>query len=254
MKFIYYNITKMSFIKESTISDNPELIREQEDEELLSSSSSTSSTASSSSSSSEDSSDSDVDQGPSRWQHWEKWQGPWYKKNMLNNKIIPRSGKTVNLLPCDSDNTISISMEAVALSPTIQNMINDFGTDNTSPIPLVEITTITAKKIVEYLEYLYDNPKNTDWNINTKQEFSDWEKQFREVDYNLLDDLCLASNFLDIKPLLKLCCNRIAMILENIEPENMGHTCAELFGTANDIPEDEYKQMMEDHDKYFTSQ
>jgi S-phase kinase-associated protein 1 len=189
---------------------------------------------------------------PSKWQHWKRWTGP----ETIKDKIIePRTGKKIKLLPCDSNDNIDISFEAYALSETLLNMSNDVDMSNGNDIciPLVEINIATTKKIVEYLEYLYDNPKDSDWDINTKQEFSVWEQSFRELDYQMLDDLCMASNYLDIKPLLKLCCNRIAMMLEGIKPIDMGQVGHDSFGTDNDIPAEEYNKIVEENEKYFVN-
>lgn len=242
-------------------------------------SSSTETSESSSIVDSSDTSDSDGsgDDGPSKWQHWDRWQGPWYKKDKMNKTIIPRSGTKINLVPSDNTEPIEISKEVITLSSTINNMLQDFTTDVTTPIPLFNVPSETAKKIVEYLEYLYDNPKNEEWDMNEKQSSTDWEEKFillecedfdifnlvknyQDIKLNLklycskLDSLCLAANFLDIKPLLKLCVNRFAKILEQIPPEHMGPWCQELFGTANDHIEEDYKTMMETHEKYFGDQ
>lgn len=207
-------------------------------------------TASLSSSSSSLSLSEDDDTKPSKWQQWNRWTGTETIKDKI---IVPRTGKKIKLLPCDSNDNIDISFEALALSGTLLNMSNDvdMSNDNYICIPLVEINFATTKKIVEYLEYLYDNPKDSDWDINTKQEFSVWEQSFRELDYQMLDDLCMASNYLDIKPLLKLCCNRIAMMLEGIKPLDMGKVGHDKFGTDNDIPVDEYNKIIEENEKYF---
>lgn len=216
--------------------------------------SSSSSEESLSSESSSDSTSSDSDTGPSKWQHWKRWEGPWYKKGQMEQIIVVRSGKKIMLLPCDSDNPNEVSIEAITNSSTIHNMLDDLGTEMNMPIPLTNTTSNILTLVVQYLEYLYDFPKISDWDINTKQEFTQWEKEFIDVDHVTLNDLCLTANFLDIKPLLKLSCNGIAKILEKIPPEKMGKVCQEMFGTANDIPEDECKQMMEDHEKYFGDQ
>jgi len=215
---------------------------------------SSSSEESISSISSSSSSDSDEDTGPSKWQHWKRWEGPWYKKGQMEKIIIPRSGKKILLLPSDNPNPNEISIEAVANSSTIQNMLDDLGNESNVPIPLVNTSGNILVLVIKYLEYLYDFPKDEEWDINTKQEFTEWEKEFIDVDHIILNDLCLTANFLDIKPLLKLSCNGIAKILEKIPPENMGKVCQVMFGTANDIPEDEYKQMIQDHKKYFGDQ
>jgi hypothetical protein len=244
---------------------------------LLSSSSSSSSSCSSDSSSETDSSDSDSDdEGPSRWQHWKRWEGPWYKKNK-NNIIVPRTGEKVNLLSCDSDVPIEISIEAVMGSSFIYNMLNDLGMDSNVPIPIVNTTSEIIKYIVEYLEYLYDNPKPEEWDINEKQIFTEWEENYilmvheklditnLATNYNdikislqlyckKLDNLCITANFLDIKPLLKLCTCKFAKILEQIPPKHMGLWCQELFGTANDHSPEEYEKMIEEHEKYFGDQ
>ena len=193
------------------------------------------------------------------------------------NKIVPRTGEKVKLMPWDNTIPIEISIEAVTASSTINNMLCDLDATTEFPIPILNTTTEIVKKIVIYLEYLYDNPKNEEWNINEKQTFTEWEEDFILLDHekldieNLatiyndiklslklycvnLDNLCITANFLDIKPLLKLCAYKFAKILEQIPPKYMGLWCQELFGTANDHPESEYQKMMEEHEKYFGDQ
>lgn len=187
---------------------------------------------------------------PSKWQHWDPWVGPWYKgdKIVVNNV---RSGKIVKLVAHDNENIISVSYEALLLSVTIKNLLEDTEFDINNIIPFNDVSYVILNKIVEYLEWLFDHPKHDEWNINKNEEFSNWEREFINIDYNILNDLCMASNYLDIKPLLKLTCNKIAKILSSIPPEEIGKKCQKYFKTANDINEEDYKQIMDDHSKYF---
>ena len=199
----------------------------------------------SSDSESSESSDS-TDNGPSKWQHWDRWQGPWYN-NQIEKVVVPKTGKTISIKSCDSEKLIIISYEAAMLSSTLKCMLMDLG-DIGEVIP-IDYKYDVLMNVINYLEYLYDNPKNEDDNEETE-----FELVYLKFDYKVLNDVCLLANYLDVKSLLKLCCKGLARILESIPVEEIGLRCQEMFGTANDIPIDEYKMMMEEHEKYFGDQ
>ena len=50
---------------------------------------------------------------------------------------------------------------------------------------------------------------------------SQWDADFIEIDQETLFELILATNYMDIKPLLDLCCARVASMIKGKTPEQI---------------------------------
>jgi hypothetical protein len=135
-------------------------------------------------------------------------------------------------LESNDGTVIECRLEAAKMSEIIKNMIDDLGYDPNSsdqkPIPLRNeaVTDEALKKIVEWVEYHYDDPPiDEDFDEEKdrrNEELSHWDKTFIDVpDQGLLFDIIAAANFLDIKGLVEVgakhICNKIK-----------GKTCAEV--------------------------
>ena len=73
-------------------------------------------------------------------------------------------------------------------------------------VPLVLFEKPVLAKVIEYLEYHHRAAKE---NIPEDNQLN-WDNQFARVDDSILFSMILAANFLDIKPLLDLCCKKVA--------------------------------------------
>ncbi|XP_059650991.1 SKP1-like protein 1B [Cornus florida] len=123
--------------------------------------------------------------------------------------------------------------EAVALeSQTIKYMIEDDCAD--SIIPLPNVTGNILSKIIEYCKKHVETPKSED---NTSNDvIKTFDANFVEVDQAILFDLILAANYLDIKSLLDLLCQKVADMIKGKTPEEIRKT----FNIKNDFtPEEE---------------
>ncbi|CAK9870348.1 unnamed protein product, partial [Sphagnum jensenii] len=122
-----------------------------------------------------------------------------------------------------SDDEMFEVEEAVAFeSQVVKNMIEDTGMDH--PIPLPNVSSKILAKVIEYCKYHVDNQKSTDDNPATPEDKIAWDLDFVKVDQATLFDLILAANYLNIKGLLDLTCERVHDIIK-------GETLAEICKT-----------------------
>jgi len=155
------------------------------------------------------------------------------------NKIILQSNEGKEF-PCIK--------EAAMMSVLIRNMIEDIGYDCETPIPLKyeAITDRVLQKIIDWVEYHYDDPEPDDEFDEDKdkrnEELSYWDKRFIDVgDINVDDsraflyDIIDASNWLDIKGLLEVGAKHICNQIK-------GKTCVEvrkILNVTNDFTTEE---------------
>jgi len=141
----------------------------------------------------------------------------------------------IRLLSSD-DVEFRLPKGAVDKSATIKHMLEDFG-DQGEAIPLPNVKGDVLAKIVTYLRHCADHPAppppttTTEGGSNTttptsaedRRELvpSPWEDDFCSVDRVMLFELILAANYLDIKPLLDLTCQRVANMIKGKSPEEI---------------------------------
>jgi len=121
--------------------------------------------------------------------------------------------------------------KAVAFrSVTIKNMVEDTGVDICVPVPMVESQTLV--KVIEYLKC----HQKADEETMPEGECQQWDRDFVKVDDATLFNLILASNYLEIKPLLDLTCRAVADEIKGKTPEEIRLR----FNIKNDFtPEEE---------------
>jgi S-phase kinase-associated protein 1 len=111
-----------------------------------------------------------------------------------------------------------------------------FGSDNSVPLPNVNGKVLA--KVIDYCKHhVADAPKSEE-TITEKRtdDISEWDQEFCKVEQAMLFELTLAANYLDIKPLLDLCCKTIANMIKGKTPEEIRKT----FNIKNDFtPEEE---------------
>jgi hypothetical protein len=157
---------------------------------------------------------------------------------------VQRTGGHVKLAPSDApENVLSVSTEAANLSVTLKNMLEDFGGATDTPIPLHNCSSKILTKIVVYLEWAIDHPKESKIHLKTTQEHNKeprdpWVTDFLTVDQAMLFELILGANYLDIKSLLNETCGTVANMIKGKTPEEIRKT----FNIKNDFtPEEEAK-------------
>ncbi|CCJ30542.1 unnamed protein product [Pneumocystis jirovecii] len=150
----------------------------------------------------------------------------------------------VTLMSSDNEKFIVVLDKVVAeRSILIKNMLEDVG-ELDMPIPLPNVTSSVLKKVLEWCEHHKGDPPfsaddDLDLSVHRSKkstEIDEWDQKFMQVDQEMLFEIILASNYLDIKPLLDVGCKTVANMIKNKTPEEIRKT----FNIINDFtPEEE---------------
>ena len=117
---------------------------------------------------------------------------------------------------------------------------------------IIEFTVNNVKgnileKIVEYREhYKNEEPKEIERPLpsaNFKECVGEWDFNYIDVDLGFVNELLLASNYMDIKPLYELSSAKIASIIKGKTTEELRRT----FGITNDFTPEEEQQIIEEN-------
>ena len=141
---------------------------------------------------------------------------------------------------------IETSAKAAMRSTLIKDSIQDCRDD------IIEFTANNVKgnilkKIVEYLEHYKDTePKEIERPLpsqNFKECVDEFDFNFTEIDLDMIFEIILASNYLDIKPLLELASAKVASILKGKTIEEIRRT----FNITNEFTPEEEQQIIEEN-------
>ncbi|CAK9152249.1 unnamed protein product [Ilex paraguariensis] len=127
-----------------------------------------------------------------------------------------------------SDGVLSEVEEAVAIqSQALKHMIEDDCASTT--IPLTNVDSKTLVKVIEYCK------RHADETI-TSEDLKKFDSKFVDEDQTVLYDLLMAANFLGIKDLLNILCEKVANMIKGKSPEEI----RKIFNIKNDFtPEEE---------------
>ena len=153
-----------------------------------------------------------------------------------NNSIILFSAENEKFI---------IDKKAAKSSGLLKNCIED--DENFKELNLIDIDSKFLKIIIEFLEHYKDSepqlPQKPLKDSNVMQYLDEWSKKFFSK-LNLEDIISLinASNYMDIKSLIKICyaiiaSNMIVLPVEEVQ---------KVFGIENEFTEEELKE----YDKY----
>ena len=107
--------------------------------------------------------------------------------------------------------TVEVEQETIMKSKLVKGIIEDSGIEDDIPLPQIKKTILD--KVIVFLVYIKTTPppelekplKSTDMVVNA----GEWFANFVDVQEEELYDMILAANFMDIKPLLELCCAKL---------------------------------------------
>ncbi|KAJ2724535.1 hypothetical protein GGI07_001882 [Coemansia sp. Benny D115] len=132
-------------------------------------------------------------------------------------------------------------------SVLIKNLLEDLG-DTDSAIPLPNVTGKVLEKIIEYCIHHVDDPPNINDEYDDVPKRSDdidpWDEKFIAVDQELLFEILLASNYMDIKPLLDLGCKTVANKIRNKSAEEI----RKMFNIVDDFTPEEREQIKKENE------
>lgn len=155
------------------------------------------------------------------------------------------SGKKVKLQSSDNED-FEVPLEYANQSVTIKNLILDMAeADDDASVPLPNISSNVLKRLVTYWEYHWVNPvpPETEADERRSDNIMPWDLKFMEMPVPDIFDMILAANFLDIKPLLDLCCKTVANSLKHCRtPDDM----RAYLGVENDFSPEEYANILKE--------
>ena len=141
--------------------------------------------------------------------------------------------------------TYEVEENVACQAQLIKNMVEDAGPSEEIPLPNVKSEILC--KVIEYLRYYIDRIPPVIAKPLKSAVFDEvvpqWDAAFIELEQETLFELLLASNYLDIKPLLDLACAKVASMVK-------GKTTEELrrhFNIENDFAIDEEYQIKEEN-------
>jgi len=166
-------------------------------------------------------------------------------KGEVKKAIVDNEDQIKIKLESNEGEVFDCLLSAAKMSELISGMLEALSEnpDHSKPIPLKNdaVTNAALKKIIEYMEYHWDDPpidEDFDEEKDRRtEELSHWDKQFIDVpDQGDLFDIIASANFMDIKGLVEVgakhICNKIK-----------GKTCQEvpdILKIKNDFtPEEE---------------
>ena len=94
-----------------------------------------------------------------------------------------------------------------------------------SDIPLPNVKAEVLNKVIQYMKYHANKPAKVIEipleSANMNEVVTQWDADFVDVDQELLFEVILAANYMDIKPLLHLTCDKVASMIEGKTPEQI---------------------------------
>lgn len=111
-----------------------------------------------------------------------------------------------------SDNINRVIERTVAeMSLTIKDVLEDV-VDPSKPVPLIRIDVETLDVMIKYMKHHTDHPEDHLDHSDKLDDMSEWDIEFcNGMEINVLFKVILASNYLDIPPLLGVLCKFVAV-------------------------------------------
>ncbi|PHH52961.1 E3 ubiquitin ligase complex SCF subunit sconC [Ceratocystis fimbriata CBS 114723] len=145
----------------------------------------------------------------------------------------------------------SVDREIINRSVLIKNMLEDIGDlvlSKDNPIPIPNVNDAVLKKVVEWCEHHRNDPATSpdedDLSRKKTTDIEEWDQKFMQVDQEMLFEIILASNYLDIKPLLDVGCKTVANMIKGKSPEEIRKT----FNIVNDFSPEEEEQIRRENE------
>ncbi|KAI0155925.1 Arf GTPase arl1 [Pestalotiopsis sp. IQ-011] len=152
-------------------------------------------------------------------------------------------------LQSNDNATIEVDRSVAERSLLIKNMLEDLGDNVVSQIiPIPNVTEPVLRKVIEWCEHhRQDPPPTNDEDTDNRKkttEIDEWDQKFMQVDQEMLFEIILASNYLDIKPLLDVGCKTVANMIKGKSPEEIRKT----FNITNDFTPEEEEQIRRENE------
>ncbi|PSS18778.1 hypothetical protein M430DRAFT_42418 [Amorphotheca resinae ATCC 22711] len=145
--------------------------------------------------------------------------------------------------------SIEVDRQVAERSMLIKNMMEDLGEGATATaVPIPNVNESVLKKVIEWCEHHKNDPQPAqDDDSDSRKKTTDieeWDQKFMQVDQEMLFEIILASNYLDIKPLLDVGCKTVANMIKGKSPEEIRKT----FNITNDFTPEEEEQIRRENE------
>ncbi|KAE8450200.1 E3 ubiquitin ligase complex SCF subunit scon-3 [Mollisiaceae sp. DMI_Dod_QoI] len=145
---------------------------------------------------------------------------------------------------------IEVDRQVAEKSVLIKNMLEDLGDEQmaSAEVPIPNVNDTVLKKVIEWCEHHKNDaaaPQDDDSDSRKKTtDIDEWDQKFMQVDQEMLFEIILASNYLDIKPLLDVGCKTVANMIKGKSPEEIRKT----FNITNDFTPEEEEQIRRENE------
>ncbi|KFY32035.1 hypothetical protein V493_00573 [Pseudogymnoascus sp. VKM F-4281 (FW-2241)] len=161
--------------------------------------------------------------------------------------MADQGANTITLVSNDGV-PIVVKRQVAERSMLIVNMMEDLGEGAGAEVPIPNVNESVLKKVIEWCEHHKDDPPaSADDDSDTRKKTTDieeWDQKFMQVDQEMLFEIILASNYLDIKPLLDVGCKTVANMIKGKSPEEIRKT----FNITNDFTPEEEDQIRRENE------
>ncbi|KAG9229709.1 Skp1 family, dimerization domain-containing protein [Amylocarpus encephaloides] len=152
-------------------------------------------------------------------------------------------------LASNDSGSVTVERAVAERSMLIKNMLEDLGEGAVaSEIPIPNVGEQVLKKVIEWCQHHKNDPitANDDDSDSRKKttDIEEWDQKFMQVDQEMLFEIILASNYLDIKPLLDVGCKTVANMIKGKSPEEIRKT----FNITNDFTPEEEEQIRRENE------
>ncbi|KAI0388720.1 E3 ubiquitin ligase complex SCF subunit scon-3 [Xylariaceae sp. FL0594] len=159
------------------------------------------------------------------------------------------SGPTMIKVQSSDGHLLDVEKVVVERSVLIKNMLEDLGESAVGQIvPIPNVTEPVLRKVFEWCDHhRSDPPATNDDETDSRKKTTDideWDQKFMQVDQEMLFEIILASNYLDIKPLLDVGCKTVANMIKGKSPEEIRKT----FNITNDFTPEEEEQIRRENE------
>lgn len=139
-----------------------------------------------------------------------------------------------------------VPLDAIKVSETVRNLMEDAGIEDVIPLP--NVTGEVLESVILYCVHHMENPTPVSEEDKKDEKRTDditpWDLEFCKVEQDRLFEYLLAANYLDIKPLLDLCCKTVANMIKGKTPEEIRAT----FNIDRDFTPEEEEQVRKENE------
>ena len=149
----------------------------------------------------------------------------------------------VKLLCCDGEE-VEIDKDVAEKSVLIKGLIDDSPDEQ---IPLPNVKRPILEKVIDFCKHIKDHPapeiEKPLKSVDMASVVDPWYADYINLEQEVLFELIMASNYLDIKPLLELSCAKVASLIKNKSIQEI----RKFFNIENDFSPEEEQQIMEEN-------